>query len=257
MNELSEITSKGNLFSSSFLSTVLHVAFFSLFFIAQPSVPRFEGYPTLLPVELVNFGPVSFAAPEGAQATVEESASESPAVTEVPPPLEEPAEPEDSKAITVESAETKKEEEPKAEKPLGNTEPKKTEKRENEPQVEEAPATKEDSGASLGIGGEGMRLDVKEFPFSYYLAALRTRIQSNWDPPYQAARSSITRKALVFFKIQRDGTITNIALEKSSGDVLFDRAAQAAVMQANPLPPLPFDFPERALGVHFEFEQGL
>ncbi len=256
MNELAEISPKRNLLSSSVLSTVLHVAFFSLFFIARPGVPKFEGYPTLLPVELVSFGPVSFKAPEGtmAQPAVEETESESQAVETAPEPQDEPADP---KAITVESTEPKKEE-PKTDKPAGNIEPEKKDEKKDEPKVEDAPAAEENqTGNSFGIGGEGVRLDVKDFPFSYYLAALRTRIQSNWDPPYQTTRSSISRKAIIYFKIQRNGDVSNITVENSSGDRLFDQAALRAVTLANPLPPLPFDFPERALGVHFEFGQGL
>lgn len=254
---IAEITPKRNLLSSSVVSTVLHVLFFSLFFVSKPSVPKFEGYPTLLPVELVSFGPVLFNAPEvtTAPATVEEAENESQTVEVEPAPEPENA-PDDSKAITVESTETKKEE-PKVEKPAGNIEPKKKDQKPEQPQITDAPAAEENSGAGFGISGDGVRLDVKEFPFSYYLAALRTRIQSNWDPPYQAVRSSISKKALIYFKIQRSGEITNIAVEKSSGDMLFDQAALRAVTLANPLPPLPYDFPERALGVHFEFEQGL
>jgi TonB family protein len=256
MNQIAE-TPKKNLLTSSVVSTGLHALFFSLFFISTQNVPKFEGYPTLLPVELVSFGPVSFNAQqtEGSlpQSAVEtsETAPETVTETPAPEPVEE-TEPENSPGITVES--TEKKEEPKEQKPAGNTDIKIKEPK-DEPKIEEAPA-QESAGTNIGSGGEGMRLDVREFPFSYYLAALRTRIQSNWFPPYQGARSAISRKAIVYFRIERNGEINNVAVEKSSGDLVFDRAAQAAVMQASPLPPLPFDFPERALGVHFEFEQG-
>jgi TonB family protein len=251
MNELVEIAPKRNLLSSSVLSALLHAAFFSLFFITRPTVSRFEGYPTLLPVELVSFGPVSFNAPEAAMAQAAEETES--AVETAPEPAASEPKPEDANGITVESVPTKKET-PKPEKLAGNTEPKKNDAKKAEPNITETPA-KVESAAGFG-GGGGVRLDVREFPFSYYLAALRSRIQSNWEPPYQAARSSISRKALIYFKVQRNGEISDVVIESGSGDRLFDQAALRAVTLANPLPPLPFDFPERALGVHFEFEQG-
>ncbi len=252
MDQIADVAPQRNLLSSSVLSALLHAAFFSLFFITAPTVSRFEGYPTLLPVELVSFGPVAFNAPEAAMAQAAEETES--AVETAPEPAASEPEPEDANAITVESAAPKKET-LKPEKPAGNTEPKKNDAKKEEPKITETPAQAESGGAGFG-GGGGVRLDVREFPFSYYLAALRSRIQSNWEPPYQAARSSISRKALIYFKIQRNGEISDVVIENSSGDRLFDQAALRAVTLANPLPPLPFDFPERALGVHFEFEQG-
>ncbi|MFQ6113680.1 MAG: energy transducer TonB, partial [bacterium] len=152
----------------------------------------------------------------------------------------------------------RQEPEPKPKKLEGITiEKKRPAPEEPEEQAQKTEITKEKKEAKSAIAGESVRLDVKEFPFSYYLALLQSRIQNNWEPPRYAARTSLSRSTVIYFKIQRSGRITDLMIEKKSGDNLFDQAALRAISLANPLPPLPYDFPERELGVHFEFEQGI
>ena len=199
----------------------LHLILAALLFASRPGSRRFEGYPTVIPVELVEIKPVAYKAP--AMKKIE------------PRTVVEKPEPKKVEGITVEKKKPVKEE-PKEE-------PVKTET-----------AEKPEEGKSV-VGEEVVSLDVEEFPCTYYLARLQSRIQNNWEPPVQQ-RMMMTKKAIVYFKIQRSGRITNIAVETGSGDYLFDQAAVRAVTLANPLPPLPYDFPENSLGVHFEFDQG-
>ena len=63
------------------------------------------------------------------------------------------------------------------------------------------------------------------------------RIRSNWDQ--HADPAAVT----VRFTIERDGTITEPSVEKSSGNPALDIAAQRAVVIARQLPPLPGSFP--------------
>jgi TonB family protein len=53
--------------------------------------------------------------------------------------------------------------------------------------------------------------------------------------------------------VGRDGSIDSPEVEESSGSFLFDQAAKRAVIQASPLPPLPREFTDDYLGVHFSF----
>jgi protein TonB len=55
------------------------------------------------------------------------------------------------------------------------------------------------------------------------------------------------------FEIGRDGTVTGLKVEKSSGNALYDQAALRAITDATPLPPLPDDFKESSLRVHLGF----
>lgn len=204
------------------LSFSLHTLFFAAFLISRPVGRKWEGYPTVLPVELVKIEPVSYKAPE-----IDKIQSRK---KEFKPP------PKKLESITIEK--------------------RKPEKKEPLEQRKETELVEESKEGKSVVGGESVRLDVKEFPFSYYLALLKTRIQSNWEPPIRPSRRSVTRKSIVYFHIQRNGKITDMLIEHSSGDYLFDQAAVRAVTLANPLPPLPYDFPEKELGVHFEFGQG-
>jgi protein TonB len=109
------------------------------------------------------------------------------------------------------------------------------------------------TGSGTGPGGGGITVDSQDFRFAYYLEVLRERIGYNWaPPPVFGSTSEVT--ATVYFKISRDGTITDEKVEKTSRHEIFDRSAVRAVRLADPLPPLPAGFKGKWLGVHFEFQ---
>jgi TonB family protein len=58
----------------------------------------------------------------------------------------------------------------------------------------------------------------------------------------------------VKFVIDRDGTLRDAATETESGNGTFDRAALRAVIEASPLPPLPFGYSGTYLNVHLTFK---
>ncbi|RQW00344.1 MAG: TonB family protein [Calditrichaeota bacterium] len=99
-----------------------------------------------------------------------------------------------------------------------------------------------------------LKVDTRDFPYSYYLNLLRYRVQENWNPPFQETRKNQKISAIVRFKILRNGKITAVEVENSSERFLFDQAALRAVYAAGPLPPLPDEFSGEDLGVHIEFE---
>jgi TonB family protein len=57
----------------------------------------------------------------------------------------------------------------------------------------------------------------------------------------------------MYFVIQRNGELTGIDVEKSSGNPVLDLASQRALMTTKMLAPLPSAFTERQLPVHLEF----
>jgi protein TonB len=124
--------------------------------------------------------------------------------------------------------------------------------------VEKLPTTTPgEGGTGTGQGpGTGsvttgdVALDVADFPFAYYIATVKRKIATNWQVPGTAGAATHCR---VYFRIERSGSIDAAAVENSSGNFLFDQAALRAVVQADPLPPLPGGFPDTYLGVHFSF----
>lgn len=99
----------------------------------------------------------------------------------------------------------------------------------------------------------GLKLSSKAGKYSYYIDAILTKIGSNWVNPF--ANSGIKLTATIYFIIQKDGKITSVKIEKSSGNELYDRAAERAVIITQTLPPLAGEFAqEESLKLHLEFE---
>ncbi len=120
---------------------------------------------------------------------------------------------------------------------------------------EKTAADNQTSGASSATGGGiatgDINLDASDFPFGYYLVSIRRKIASNWN--VINASGGEAAHCRVYFKINRRGGIISPTIETSSGYFLFDQAAVRAVLQAVPLPPLPGEYQEDYLGVHFSF----
>jgi TonB family protein len=74
-------------------------------------------------------------------------------------------------------------------------------------------------------------------------------LQRNWD-----SRQEVSGETMMKFTIQRDGQITDIELERSSGFVALDLSAQRALLLTRQLPPLPRPFTEDHLTVHLNFQ---
>ncbi len=124
--------------------------------------------------------------------------------------------------------------------------------------TEERPgsAIAETGGRGLGFGlttggggGTGSYLDVGNFCCPEYLQTMIQLIQRNWN-----SKQSVAGDVLVKFTIQRDGRLTDIELERSSGFIALDLSAQRAVALTQRLPPLPGQFPDNTLTVHLSFQ---
>jgi protein TonB len=99
------------------------------------------------------------------------------------------------------------------------------------------------------VGSSGVTSLEGTFPFPFYIERMNTLIAGKWFRP--PAKSELL--TAVYFAIQRDGTIRDAKIEGSSGNPTFDRAALRAVIEASPLPPLPFGYSGSYLGVHLTF----
>ncbi len=100
-----------------------------------------------------------------------------------------------------------------------------------------------------GGGGTGGYLDVQNFCCPDYLATMLQVVQKNWN-----ARQEVGGQVQVKFRIQRDGRLTDIELERSSGYAALDLTAQRALFLTQRVPPLPSAFPDDQLTVHLRFE---
>lgn len=95
--------------------------------------------------------------------------------------------------------------------------------------------------------------------YAWYIEAVRRRIAQNWlqstiDPAVRAARSA---HAVMTFRIYRDGTVKDMRLTQTSGNLSMDNSAQRALLSSNPMPPLPSDYSGSYVDVIFDFDLSL
>ncbi len=102
----------------------------------------------------------------------------------------------------------------------------------------------------MGGGGGGAQLKVdSDFCCPAYLQDVVTRISSVWRSAQPEHGTTV-----MVFTIQRDGRITDITQEKSSGSSLLDRLSKATLMDAAlHLNPLPAEYRPDHLTIHLSF----
>jgi TonB family protein len=103
-------------------------------------------------------------------------------------------------------------------------------------------------GVQIGAGtGEGS-ID------SWYVRQVEQRIGGNW---LKTTLGQLDRpvESIVSFEVEPNGTISNVRLEKKSGIMSVDLAAERAVRASNPLPPLPYELRGRRVrfSAHFDY----
>lgn len=109
-------------------------------------------------------------------------------------------------------------------------------------QQEGSPTGRPEGTASAAVAG----LDQPDFTYGYYIDQMLAQIRAHWArPPVGAGVETI-----VHFRIERDGTVTDLRVATPSGVRSFDMAGLRAVQSASPLPPLPRGYRRDSLGVN-------
>jgi TonB family protein len=99
-----------------------------------------------------------------------------------------------------------------------------------------------------GAGSSGVQLDVANFCCPEYIAQMIALVQQNWR-----ANQGVLGMTVMRFRITRQGIIEDVTVERPSGFVALDLAAQQALLRTR-LPELPPQFPNPTLTVHMTFE---
>ncbi|HJV48494.1 MAG TPA: energy transducer TonB [Geothrix sp.] len=102
------------------------------------------------------------------------------------------------------------------------------------------------SGVQGGVGLVG-GVDG-DFPYTWYLQQVQTRITSNWNRV-----SSTQGRVQIYFRIAKDGSLDRVRVEIPSGNAAMDESARMAVLRSAPLQHLPEGFDGPYLGVRFWF----
>ncbi|MHB8503013.1 MAG: energy transducer TonB [Candidatus Acidiferrales bacterium] len=92
--------------------------------------------------------------------------------------------------------------------------------------------------------------------YAWYIESVRRRIGQNWlqstiDPAVRAARQA---HCVMTFRIYRDGSVKDMQLTQSSGNISMDNSAQRALLSSNPMPALPSDYSGSYVDVIFDFD---
>lgn len=87
--------------------------------------------------------------------------------------------------------------------------------------------------------------------YAWYANLVRDKLAEHWNQA--GLHSSPGQICKVSFTVQRSGSVTNVHISQQSGDYLLDTSAQRAVLDSNPMPSLPPDFPRNEATVEFSF----
>jgi TonB family protein len=222
-------------------SALAHVALIGALLFMRPSIAHIVPGPDVVQVALIDPSDLAAAAPSPAPP----APAPAPKI-ETPPPAE-------PKGIRIEKPKKKP-----PEKPVQKQEPPEEPREVAPPPAEPPSAAPRVTLPMASIGNAGLKgqvaVDGSQFEFAYYLALIRSRIGQVWSPPAGLATGGAVVRAVVYFRIERDGRIAGARLETSSGVEFFDRSALRAVTLSDPMPPLPLGYGGGDLGVHFGFE---
>lgn len=158
-------------------------------------------------------------------------------------PLPKPAAPVvEEKAIPIQG---------KQEKPKPKPAPKTPPKQQPPPKQENRAQYGEQAGSSIPRAIQGQTtvtgpVTVNEGDFgtrfAYYIAAIQRKMASNWNKLEVDPRTPKGTRTFIMFTIHRDGTISNVQQERSSGSPTLDRSCLRAAQRVDTFGPLPAQY---------------
>ncbi len=86
--------------------------------------------------------------------------------------------------------------------------------------------------------------------FDVYMYELDNKLQSNWFPPKNISDGQV----LLSIDIAKDGSLLNVGVKKSSGNILLDDSAVTAVKESAPFRPLPSTYNGPSINIQFTFD---
>jgi TonB family protein len=96
----------------------------------------------------------------------------------------------------------------------------------------------------------GAFFDTNDFKYPYYTNQIRRKVAAQW----RWAESYGGLRVLLYFKINRDGSVGDILVKESSGNEDYDKNALYTIHRAAPFSELPEGYEGESLGVFFEFK---
>lgn len=107
-----------------------------------------------------------------------------------------------------------------------------------------APSAVQSAGGAPGDAS--VSADMSHFPYPWYIAQVRSALWQQWSK----RMGGLHGECVVVFTLTRDGKVTDVRAEETSGDSAFDLAALGSVQDGGPYPALPGGFAEPFLKIH-------
>ena len=243
------------------LSVVVHLMLF-LLIILSPYFPKSSRQGMIHYVNVVSLpGGGGGGSPGGGEKIAETAIPERETLRDLTTPQKLEEAPSTSMRHPVEKPE--KEPEPKTEKKAVIQKPEKTSA--STGLKEEVKGSGAGSGVRFGFGsgsgpGAGFQspyssqIGLSTFPYTYYLQIIIDRVSGNWFTSLVDPGTKGNFQTTVYFRILRDGRISSLKIEESSGLRSLDLSALRAAQSSSPFPPLPKEYEEEYLGIHLIFE---
>jgi TonB family protein len=100
-------------------------------------------------------------------------------------------------------------------------------------------------------------LDTKDERYVLYAGVIKQRLMQQWVYPDEAKLSLIEGQVLVYFSLQKNGTMTQINIESSSGHDILDKEVIRAVKASSPFPSFPASIKVSRLNIRAKFDYRL
>ncbi|HPW16929.1 MAG TPA: TonB family protein [Candidatus Aminicenantes bacterium] len=113
------------------------------------------------------------------------------------------------------------------------------------------------TGGGIGGGagaGAGDPFGIAAFPFQFYLQMISDKITANWFQALVDPGVAGLLQTQVYFRIYRNGAISDVKIDVSSGVESFDLSARRAIAAAAPFAALPNEYNGQYLGITLIFE---
>lgn len=111
------------------------------------------------------------------------------------------------------------------------------------------------SGSGAGSGSAfSSQIGLSNFPFTYYLQNIINRVSNNWFTSLVDPGITGNFQATVYFRIHKNGQISDLKIEETSRIRSLDMSALRAIQTSAPFPPLPRAYEDDYLVIYLIFE---
>ena len=100
-------------------------------------------------------------------------------------------------------------------------------------------------------------LDTKDERYITYARIIKNRIMQHWIYPPEARGNLVEGKLIVIFSLSKNGNMTRVEINQTSGHEILDKEALRAIRDAAPFPTFPEHITVSQLNINANFDYRL